>query len=73
MVKKIHRDIRTLATKWVVLTEPIITLLAVIAARAFNVGFAPALSCDQPHVQISVAITHTSLQRSHRITITGYN
>lgn len=54
--------IRTLTTQRVVLAQPVITLLAVVAARAFDVGLAATLSCDHPHVQIGVTVTHTTLQ-----------
>lgn len=63
--------IRTLTTQWVVLAESVITFLAVVAARAFDVGFAATLSCDHPHVQVGVTVTHSSLQGSDWVTVTG--
>lgn len=55
-------NILTLTTQWVILTQPIIALLAVVATGPFDVGFAATLSCDHPHVQVCVAVTHTTLQ-----------
>lgn len=69
--RQTNTHIRTLTTQWVVLAESVITFLAVVAARAFDVGFAATLSCDHPHVQVGVTVTHSSLQGSDGVTVTG--
>jgi len=53
-----------------VLAQPVVALLAVVAARAFDVGFAATLAGDHAHVQVGVAVAHASLQRAHRVTVT---
>lgn len=54
--------IHTLTTKWVVLAQPVITFLADIATHAFDIDLAAALPSNHPHVQVSVAVTYTTLQ-----------
>lgn len=52
----------TLTTQWVILAESVVTLLAVVTARAFDVGFAATLPSDHPHVQVGVTVTHSPIQ-----------
>lgn len=63
---------RTLAAQRVVLAQSVITLLAVVAALSFDVGFAATLASDHPHVQVGVTVTHPPFLGSDRIAVTGW-
>lgn len=60
----------TLAAMWIVVGQAVVTLLAVVTAGGLNVELTAALPGDHAHVQVCVAVTHTSLHGAHRITVT---
>lgn len=60
-----------LAAKRIVEAQSIKGFLAAVTTPAFDVLFAATLPCNHAQHCICVAITHTSIQRAHWVTITG--
>ena len=53
-------------------TQPVVRLFAALAALSLHVGFAAALTGDQSGSNIRHPVTHSSIQRAQRVTVTGY-
>lgn len=60
----------TLASPGVVLAQAVVGLLAEVAADAPYVLFAAALSCNHAQLRLCVAVTHATIHRAHRVTVT---
>lgn len=53
------------------IAQPEMRRLAALAAFSLHVGFTAALTGDQPGSEVRRAVTESSVQRAHGVTVTG--
>lgn len=58
-------------TAFGIFTQSVVCLLATLAAFSLHIGFTAALTGDQPSSDVRHPVTDSSIQRAHRIAVTG--